>query len=111
MTYIGGERMMSNMSPEIAQVYTPADTALQSETDWTIPSQKGKAFMTGFTDSAIILKITHKVTYDQNILRLIGMEIPVFSRTKLAMLSASGVEERTNLSFAGISNSFPVLSP
>lgn len=42
VTYIGGVRMMSNIRPEIAQVYTPAETVIHKDFILISPTKKGK---------------------------------------------------------------------
>jgi hypothetical protein len=42
VTYIGGVRMISNIRPEIAQVYTPAETVIHKDFILISPTKKGK---------------------------------------------------------------------
>lgn len=62
------------MSPEMAQVYTPADTIAQMFFIWMILIQKGREFITGCTNAANTPNTTIKATYDHSILRLISTD-------------------------------------
>ena len=54
--------MMSKIRPEIAHVYTPADTVIHRDFMRIIPKKKGRQSITGRTSAARTQKIIRRIT-------------------------------------------------
>ena len=102
--------MISNISPEIAQVYNPAETTSQIDLDCIILSQNGRELMTGCTSNAMIPNNITNTTYAIIILLLRGTETPVRSLKNDAIDSAVGSWGIWNLSRWFIEYSLPDFS-